>query len=179
MHRVDAIATPLNAVGVAKAVNCVPPVSGIYTIFIDDPANLPGHLCRSWRERGSHLLYLGLASQSLHERLVEQELLHRRPATFFRSLGAALGYLPPRGSLVGKKNQNNYRFSSEDTRRIVEWTQKHVLVRWAEIGARELDDLEKRSIERHQPALNIANNPACCTVLEAARRKCREHAASL
>ena len=49
------------------------------------------------------LIYLGKAGNNLRKRLGEKELCHKRSATFFRSLGAVLGYRPPTGSLTGAK----------------------------------------------------------------------------
>ncbi len=45
--------------------------------------------------------------------MLGNELRARGHGTFFRSLGAVLGYLPPKGSLKGKSNQNNYTFQKK------------------------------------------------------------------
>lgn len=55
-----------------------------------------------------------------------QELNHKKPGTFFRSIGCVLGYLPIKGHLKGKANQNNYKFSQDDTLEIINWLKDNI-----------------------------------------------------
>jgi hypothetical protein len=82
---------------------------GYYSIWLNDVEKLNNkEFSQELKKRNSNLLYIGIASKSLYERLYEQELQHLNPATFFRSIGAVLGYRPEEGSLSDKKNKNNY-----------------------------------------------------------------------
>ena len=95
----------------------VPDVPGLYCIKLCKGVVLPAKFGKV-REDG--IIYIGQASRSLKKRFWEQELNHKSAATFFRSLGAILGYLPPKGSLYGKDTRN-YKFSQEDTESIKKW----------------------------------------------------------
>ena len=90
----------------------VPARPGYYAIYGDDAGHLPSPYCDLLIGRGTDLLYIGIATVTLHGRLVEQDLRHERPSTFFRGIGPILGYRPHQGSLVGKANQNNYGLAS-------------------------------------------------------------------
>ncbi len=81
----------------------VPDTPGYYAIFVDGE-HLPDRLQKYKKcvVHRSGLLYIGIATKSLHNRLVRQELQCRGAATFFRSLGAILGYRPKRSSLQPK-----------------------------------------------------------------------------
>ena len=103
---------------------------------------------------------------------------HQRPATFFRGIGAILGFLPPKGSLVGKANQNNYKFSPEDTEAIRKWMRQSLLVNWVPLEPTKIPDTEKALIIKYQPMMNTAHNPNKNNELAAARKRCREYAQS-
>lgn len=149
--------------------NLVPNCPGVYCIKIRKGVTLP-------REfgiiRDDGIIYIGKASGSLRERLWEEELNHRKAATFFRSVGAVLGFLPPKGSLVNKKNKTNYRFSEDDTQKIIEWMRNSLLVNFIEVNPIELEEIEKCLIRKYKPLLNIKVNPTPSLALEAARKRC-------
>jgi hypothetical protein len=100
------------------------------------------------------LLYIGQAKDSLRKRLVEQELQHRSAATFFRNLGALLGFRPTPGALVDMGNQNNYRFSKSDTAEIVAWITSHLRVSWVELARERLKPVETAAVKKHRPLIN-------------------------
>jgi hypothetical protein len=132
--------------------DCVPHRAGLYAIFLDTPQLLPAPFSTrllSGNER--QLIYIGIATKSLQARLVKQDLRHKSPSTFFRGLGAILGYMPRAGSLIGRRNQNNYRFSPDDTRSIIEWINSHVFVRWVE--STDCAVIERLAIPRYNPIL--------------------------
>jgi len=159
---------------VSCAIREVPSTSGLYTIHIDAAESLPpGHFREVLKERGTTLLYLGKAS-NFERRLIRQDLKHEQPSTFFRGIGAVLGYRPPRGSLQGKKNQNNYRFSGEDTGKIIVWIDLHVRVCWAECDSDIIDAVERHLIKRFEPLLNTRAQPHPYRLLAELRRECRE-----
>lgn len=136
------------------------------------PPPYSGYAARS----GTSVIYLGKASTSLQTRLVRQDLWHKNPSTFFRGIGAVLGYVPPRGSLRGKKNQRNYKFSRVDTDRIINWINAHLSVRWVAVSPSEVQLHEGPAIASLMPLLNSTHNPNRLSELSDLRRKC-EHIA--
>lgn len=151
----------------------VPTIPGLYCIKLKDGAKFPKDYGKI-REDG--IIYIGKASQSLKDRLWEEELNHQRPATFFRSIGAMLGFLPPKGSLIGKKNTRNYKFSIEDTEKIKSWMKESLLVKFISLPQARLEALETALIEKLTPLVNIKHNPNASEELKKARKKCVDSA---
>ncbi len=156
----------------AEAHRRVPRSPGYYAIFIDDGGVLPSPYRDLLLQRSTSLIYIGIATVSLYDRLVEQDLQHRRASTFFRAIGSILGYRPPPGLLVGKKNQNNYKFGAADTTGIIKWINGHLSVNWA--GADPaLKTTELSFIREYRPILNTKDNPDSVSHLAALRDECR------
>lgn len=151
----------------------VPNTSGLYSIFVDDATSLPSPFGDCLSKRRTNLIYLGKASGSLKERVVEQDLRHKNPSTFFRGIGAVLGYRPPPGSLKGKRNQNNYRFSATATKLIIEWINSHLSVRWSVLSEHDIELFEPKAIASLRPLLNSQHNPEPLPELVALREQCR------
>lgn len=155
------------------AASRVPTQAGYYSIFIDSANSLPAPFSDLIRARDTHLIYLGIAEKSLFGRLVKQDLHQLKGAsTFFRGIGALLGYRPPLGSLVGKRNQNNYRFDIEERDAIIQWIYAHLSVAWV---AQEpaLREFEAAIIRLHAPIVNKTHNPHFVPELMALRAECR------
>lgn len=152
----------------------IPVVPGLYCIKLKKGASLPA---KYGTVRDDGIIYIG-KGDSLRERLWEEELNHKRPATFFRGIGAVLDYLPPKGSLIGKSNQNNYKFSPEDTEAIKKWMRQSLLVNWIRVEQTQINDIEKALIKKYQPLMNTTHNPNPSKELAAARKRCREYAQS-
>lgn len=152
----------------------VPDVPGLYCIKLRKGVRLPAKFGKV-RENG--VIYIGQASTSLNQRFWKQELNHHGAATFFRSIGAMLGYLPPKGSLAGKSTRN-YRFSSEDTEAIRNWIRQSLLVNFVVVEPSSIDDIEEALIRKYCPLVNIAKNPAASAELSAARDNCVAYAKS-
>jgi hypothetical protein len=147
---------------------------GLYAVYIDDARNMPGVFRTYLTKKGSRLLYVGkAATQTLHTRLVTQDLQHQKPSTFFRGLGAVLGFRPPRSSLRGKKNQNNYTFAPQDTKAIVEWVQTHLSISCLAMSAEDASWHEVFLIDRFRPPFNTAHNKDALPELDALKRECR------
>jgi hypothetical protein len=155
-----------------QALSRVPTRPGYYAIFIDDGRSLPSPFGELLLKKATSLIYVGIATVCLHGRLVEQDLQHQRASTFFRGIGSILGYRPPPGSLVGKANQNNYRFSAADTTEIIEWINGHLSVNWAEADP-ALEATEASLIRAYRPILNTKHNPGRVSQLAALRDECR------
>jgi hypothetical protein len=154
-------------------------VHGLYAIYIDNERNLPGVFGTYLKEKRCRMLYLGKAAQqTLHTRIVTQDLQHRKPSTFFRGLGAVLGFRPPKGSLRGKKNQNNYTFSPKDTQAIVEWIDSHLSVCWFAMSPEEVSSHEFFSIYEFRPPFNTAYNRDALPELASLKEQCRRLARS-
>ncbi|MBI6117953.1 GIY-YIG nuclease family protein [Salegentibacter maritimus] len=146
-----------------------PDKAGLYCIRIKKPETLPTSFSAVLKSREHNIIYLGIASQSLRKRL-NQELRAKGHGTFFRSIGAVLGYTPEAGSLSGMKNQNNYRFAKEDEEKIITWINKNLLVNWVQLEE-DLNSFESVLLGEYLPLLNIAGNPGALKEV----RKLREH----
>ena len=153
----------------------VPAIPGYYAIFSDDVSSFSVIIENPVATNG--LIYIGIATRSLAKRLVEQDLEHRNPSSFFRSLGATLGYMPVLGSLVGKKNQRNYIFSPSDTQQLRDWINNHLSVSWLAITPSQTG--ESHLIQLHQPLFNITHNPRASARLKNLRECCRTRAQQL
>ena len=152
----------------------VPDVPGLYCIKLRKGVVLPAKYGKI-REDG--IIYIGQASTSLRQRFWRQELNHHGAATFFRGIGAVLGYLPPKGSLYGKST-NNYKFSDEDTEAIRKWIRQSLFVNWIPFGTDNMDTVERELIQKYRPLMNTTHNPTPSPELAAARERCREYARS-
>lgn len=62
----------------------------------------------------TNLIYIGVSTKNSLFKRIEQECRGKSNGTFFRGVGALLGFRPPKGSLYNKKNHNNYQFSNAD-----------------------------------------------------------------
>jgi hypothetical protein len=124
-------------------------------------------------QRQSRIIYVGKAERkSLRERFLKQELRAKGQGTFFRSVGAMLGYLPLRGSLKDKRNKKNYKFSKADEPRIIDRMNSNLEASWVSFNGPFL--FEKYLIKTHSPLLNIEHNPNCLQALMTDRSRCRE-----
>mgnify|MGYP005609730971 FL=1 len=149
----------------------VPNRPGLYAIRLREGGAFPSPFDELSRRRGHDLVYVGIASESLNKRLLGQELRGRGHGTFFRSIGAVLGYRPLAGSLVGKANTRNYVFTEEDNRSIIGWINENLLVNWIEFSG-DHEALESVLITRRLPLLNLKGNPAKLPELALLRAEC-------
>lgn len=152
--------------------NSVPDTPGMYCIRITNPKKLVPFFSNVLKERDHNIIYIGIASKSLKKRFLGQELRAKGHGTFFRSLGAVLGYTPTKGSLIGKSNQNNYTFSTSDETKIIEWINANLMVNWVSVE-NDLNSIENQLIMQHLPLLNIAGNPGALLELSKLRDKCK------
>ena len=144
-------------------------ISNRYKItFVCDLAALPKSFrLEAMTRRVPPLLYIGKADVILYTRVWEEECQHKRPGTFFRSVGAMLGYRSPRG---GK----NYQFAPQDKERVVKWIRDHLLVTWdcTPVEGSHATS-EKVLIGHFMPLLNIQHSPRKFRELEDLRAICR------
>lgn len=153
----------------------VPEKKGLYCIRLIEGSVLPTEYHRELEKRASRLIYIGKAERkTLRDRMLRQELGGKGHGTFFRSVGAMLGYLPPRGSLRDRGNQNNYKFSKADRDEIVNWINQNLEVSWIVFEGPFL--FEKYLIEDYSPLLNIDYNPNRLEMLVSDRDRCRQFA---
>lgn len=155
--------------------DAIPNESGIYCIKLREDSTLRS---KFGKIREHRIIYIGKASKSLRERLWEEELNHKRAATFFRSIGAMLDYLPQKGSLYGKKTRN-YKFSLEDTDKIQKWMKQSLRVNFIKVENSEIDNIEDSLIKKYTPLVNISKNPKASEELKKARQRCVDYAKSL
>lgn len=155
----------------------VPSAPGLYAIRVRTVSALPEPFSTHALSRGSDLVYIGEAiGQTLRKRFLGNELRGKGHGTFFRSLGAVLGYRPVAGSLHGKVRQQNYRFGRTDTAKIVEWIDANLLVSWLALDD-GIHSAEVALIAEHTPLLNLRGNPRAITDLAELRISCRAIAA--
>jgi len=172
------LSSSAQSVPAEDAESLVPDCPGLYVIAVDESGSLPAPFSKYAARSGMSMIYLGKASGSLQTRLVKQDLRHKQPSTFFRGIGAALGYLPPSGSLKGKRNQRNYKFSNVDTQHIIDWINAHLSVRWVTLTRAEVELYEGAAIAALKPLLNSTYNPDRLGELRDLRRKCESIACS-
>lgn len=145
---------------------------GFYCIRLKKDSKLPDKYQIILKSRDSRIIYIGKAEKTIKQRL-EQELEHKSPGTFFRSIGCVLGYFPMKGHLIGKVNQHNFKFSKSDTKKIVNWLKENTEV---SIVAYEgnFNLIEGKLIEKYTPLLNIDKNPLKLEELISDRKRCKD-----
>ncbi|WP_443413412.1 GIY-YIG nuclease family protein [Arthrobacter rhombi] len=149
----------------------VPDLPGLYAIRIAEIGALPEPYRAYATRRNDRLVYVGKATASLRQRLVRQELRAKGHCTFFRSIGAMLGYQPVSGSPVESANKRNYTFSRDDNMAIVAWINTHLQVPWIPLVS-GLDFIEWRLIRGLGPLLNLSGNPRALRELTELRQAC-------
>jgi len=151
----------------------VPNIPGLYCIRIKEPKKLPIPFSTELENRNHNIVYIGVATQSLKKRMLNQELRANGHGTFFRSLGAILGYRPPQGSLIDKKNKRNYKFNASDERKIIDWINENLIINWVRYD-NDFDTIETNLILKYKPILNISKNPYSIQRLSELRKECVE-----
>lgn len=146
---------------------------GIYAIFVKNPTDLPEPFQSKLIQRKHQCLYIGKTESNLTQRLVQQDLRHKQASAFFRSLGAILKFRPIRGSLIGMKNQNNFKFSPSDTATIIEWINEHTEIKWVSTSSGEAKIMEQEIISYARPLLNLRDNPDSLEEVRSLLRECR------
>ncbi|TKD66534.1 GIY-YIG nuclease family protein [Flavobacterium sp. ASW18X] len=154
----ETLMKPKSFKAIPKVENKVPDRPGLYCMRIVDPTSLIPLFADVLRQRNHNIIYIGLASKSLKKRFLGQELRAKGHGTFFRSLGAVLGFTPEKGSLVGKKNQKNYKFSYKDQAAIIDSINENFIVNWVEVDG-NIDAIENELLKTYLPLLNLAGNP--------------------
>lgn len=78
-----------------------------------------------------------------------------------------------KGHLIGKVNQNNFKFSKSDTKEIANWLRENIEV---SIVAYEgnFNLIEGKLIEKYTPLLNIDKNPLKLEELISDRKRCKD-----
>lgn len=149
----------------------VPDSSGVYVIKIKNIDKLPPTFGKVLKERKHKILYIGISTNSLRKRLWGNELHAKGHGTFFRSLGAILGYLPETGSLLGNRNKRNYKFSAQDSAGIIRWIEDNLEINFI-VHSENLEKIEESLIVKYVPLLNLDKNPVKLSELVELRRKC-------
>lgn len=151
--------------------NLVSHKPGLYCMRIVEINKLPKPFNSFLGDRQHNIIYIGVATESLDRRFLNQELRANGHGTFFRSIGAVLGYRPPKGSLVTKKNKRNYKFSKTDEQKIIKWINDNLQVNWVEFGG-DLETMETELIRTHRPLINLKKNPLALQLLLDLRNEC-------
>lgn len=151
--------------------NLVPNNSGLYCIRISDINKLPKPFNTFLADRQHNIIYIGIATESLKKRFLNQELRANGHGTFFRSIGAVLGHRPPKGSLTTKANKRNYKFTTTDEQKIIKWINNNLQVNWVEFSG-DFESLETGLITKYRPLINLAKNPSALQLLSDLRKEC-------
>ncbi len=151
--------------------NLVPHNAGLYCIRISDINKLPKPFNTFLADRQHNIIYIGIATESLNRRFLNQELRANGHGTFFRSIGAVLGHRPPKGSLTTKANKRNYKFSPTDEQKIIKWIHDNLHVNWVDFSG-DFESLETGLITKYRPLINLAKNPSALQLLSDLRKKC-------
>ncbi|MBD3862321.1 GIY-YIG nuclease family protein [Olleya marilimosa] len=162
-----------NFKSVSNSEHLIPDQPGLYCMRIKNKMILDNVFSNVLTERNHNIMYIGMASKSLQKRFLNQELRAKGHGTFFRSLGAILGFVPEKGSLIGKSNQNNYKFSSNNEQKIIEWIDENLIVNWVAVTD-NLNELENELIKQHLPLLNISGNPEALNNVRVLRDQCKK-----
>ena len=149
----------------------IPDEPGLYCIRIASVDQLPKTFDDHLKDRKHNIVYIGIASKSLRTRFLNQELRANGHGTFFRSIGAILGFRPEKGSLLTKSNKKNYKFKSIDEQKIISWINSNLLVNWITLNE-NFEEIETIIIRRHLPLINIAKNPQALRELRNLRAEC-------
>ena len=147
----------------------IPDSLGVYVV--KDIDKLPLTFSKVLKERKHKILYIGISTNSLRRRLWGNELHAKGHGTFFRSLGAILGYLPETGSLLGNRNKRNYKFSAQDSAGIIRWIEDNLEINFI-VYSENLEKIEESLIVKYVPLLNLDKNPVKLSELVELRRKC-------
>lgn len=151
--------------------NLIPNSPGLYCIRIKNKKNLPEPFRNLLKDRKHNIIYIGIASQNLMKRFLNQELRAKGHGTFFRSIGAVLGFRPEKGSLLTKANKRNYKFNTKNENEIINWINQNLKVNWVTFQG-NFESVETGIIQRYLPLLNIAKNPAASKELSELRAEC-------
>ncbi|WP_339658877.1 GIY-YIG nuclease family protein [Flavobacterium frigidarium] len=146
--------------------------TGFYCIRLAKDSKLLARYQEHLNNRKHTIIYIGKAeNQSLKKRFLGQELRAKGHGTFFRSIGAVLGFLPEKGSLLHAKNKNNYKFTPADEQKIISWINQHLEVNW--ISYQGDFSIEKEWISQCCPLLNDTYNPKKLNELKEDKGYCR------
>ena len=149
-------------------------VTGLYAIKVKNISVFPESFIDELEKRENKtLLYIG-KGVNISMRLY-QECRGQGNGTFFRGIGAILGYKPPKGSLIGRKNQYNYRFSANDRKKIVKWINENLTFNWVEVAenTEKVEEIEANLITENKPIFNAIHNPQRSELLAQRREECR------
>lgn len=156
------------AIRVSDAEPVLPNSPGKYAFFVEDIERLPEAFRLEAQTRPHpRLIYIGKADISLKQRVWHEECQHRRPGTFFRSVGAMLDLRSPKGG-------RNYEFAPDDKQFVIEWIARNLRVIWrAETSTSSHFDSEQALIRLATPLLNLQGNPRKFSELSRLRAICR------
>lgn len=146
--------------------------TGFYCIRLKTNSRLPDRYQSILDKRKYKFIYIGKAEGQTLKKRLSQELELKRPGTFFRSIGCVLGYLPMKGHLKGKSNQNNFKFTKNDKNEIIEWLRDNVELSIVKFNGDF--NLESGLIEKYCPLLNDIHNPMRLQELKNDKDKCRK-----
>jgi hypothetical protein len=153
--------------------NTIPEQTGFYCIKLTKGSKLPTMYQVHLNSREHQIIYIGKTEgQTLKKRFLGQELRAKGHGTFFRSIGAVLGFLPETGSMKNAKNKNNYKFKPNDEQKIINWINQNLEVNWVTYTGDF--SVESHWISKYCPLLNDSHNPLKLNELRIDKANCRK-----
>jgi len=149
-------------------------VKGLYALRVKNLSVLPSLFKTELISMETTLIYIGKGERTIYKRLIE-ECYGIGNGTFFRGIGALLNYKPMQGSLIDKKNINNYRFMPSDRDKIIEWMDLNLDINFVQLDDK-IEEIEKKLIKEYCPILNSTHNPNKSKTLATLRKACRDYA---
>lgn len=150
---------------------------GLYSLRVVDTTVLPQLFKNELINNDTDVIYIGKGERTLLKRLAE-DCRAKGHSTFFRGIGALLGFRPPKGSLVGKSNQNNYKFNERDKDEIIKWMNDNLEFNFIRLD-NDCTKTEKALIKKYCPILNTTHNSKKSKILALVREECRSIAKSI
>ncbi len=146
-------------------------VMGLYAIRVKNFSVFEEPFRTELVKRNTTLIYIG-KGKNIWKRLNE-ECRGKSNGTFFRGVGAILKYKPPKDSLCGMQNQNNYRFSPDVKEKIVFWMNENLTFNFVKVSTK-LSKTEQDLIKKYRPITK--HNPQKSELLAERRKICRDYA---
>lgn len=146
--------------------------TGFYCIKLKNNSQLPYRYQQHLSKKQHNIIYIGKAENAtLRKRFLGQELRAKGHGTFFRSIGAVLEYVPEPSSLKNRKNKNNYKFSLQNEKQIIQWINQNLEVNW--VSYDQDFSIEEVFILKYMPLLNYTHNPLKLSELIEDKARCR------
>ena len=151
-------------------------LKGVYAICATRESKLPDAVKKEVFNGGGFIIYANNSSN------IKNELFNKCNGTdsgnFLKRLGALLDFKPPKGSLVGKTEIENFEFSVEDKSKIREWIYDNLFFNYIVLEEDQMEAFKEHLVIQLSPVLNVQSNPFKSVLLNAKMDECFLYAKS-